>query len=380
METEKIEDFADKFYNYLLMKKGEIDKIVLISHNNTDIDGLGSIFGLNFILSCLPFFSREDTIIYLPKINQISKKILNKLDLQYENYQNLTNDEISKGKLLIIVLDTFKFEEDLQKAIPEENISSIIIIDHHEKPNFLRSHEKSQVEENKIGTMENLKTKISSSFVEPSASSCAEIVGGIWREWEEEKLLKYDDFKKLEISPKTISQLLMLGIFSDSANLKFSKNYVVSIIDFLIHKGADIENLRVLRNVEPRKDEKIAVIKGAIRSEGLIFLDDYIVLFTQANSFESAICSSLIQLGADVAFCLSRQGKKKFRIIVRSSENFQINSDVNFGKFMEVLAGEFSGVGGGHKGAAGLTGVNPPANIKEILIKKLKKEINPDCL
>ena len=43
---------------------------------------------------------------------------------------------------------------------------------------------------------------------------------------------------------------------------------------------------------------------------------------------------------------------------------------------MESLAKDFSGFGGGHKGAAGLNGLNPPKNIKDIVIQKLKKEIN----
>ena len=55
-----------------------------------------------------------------------------------------------------------------------------------------------------------------------------------------------------------------------------------------------------------------------------------------------------------------------------------MKTNISFGNFMETLGGEFSGSGGGHKGAAGMNGVNPPKNIKEIIVSKLKKELNKE--
>jgi len=114
----------------------------------------------------------------------------------------------------------------------------------------------------------------------------------------------------------------------------------------------------------------------AIRSFEPIIIDNWIILFTHVNSHEASVCKSLLDLGADVAFCLSLQKEDRFRIIVRSSEGFQMKTNIRLGNFMETLGAEFSGSGGGHKGAAGMNCVNPPKNIKEIIVAKLKKELN----
>jgi nanoRNase/pAp phosphatase (c-di-AMP/oligoRNAs hydrolase) len=147
----------------------------------------------------------------------------------------------------------------------------------------------------------------------------------------------------------------------DSGNLRYSNNQIIPILQYLINKGADLQKNRdlVLKTID--KQERIARIKGAIRSEDLVLIKDWIVLYTTVNSFEASVSKALIDLGADIAFCLSNK-KGEYRLIVRTSESFSINSNLNFGKFMESLGKQVSGVGGGHKGAAGLQGIKPPNN------------------
>lgn len=107
------------------------DKILIMTHENPDFDGLGSAIGIQQIINS---FEKESYIICnkteqnetLKKINQYSKKI-------YFNTISKSKaiDLISEQPLLII-LDTHKQE---MLEIPElvDKLDNIVIIDHHVK-------------------------------------------------------------------------------------------------------------------------------------------------------------------------------------------------------------------------------------------------------
>ncbi|MCP4761674.1 MAG: hypothetical protein GY870_07820 [archaeon] len=360
MEKSQIENFSIELFNTITTHVNLNHEILIVSHENSDNDAVGSAFGMYFLIKNNFVFNPKLIKIFLPTINLSAKKIVESMKLQSYFHQNEeTIESNNKKNILLIVLDTNNIDKSLNQKFLDD-INKIIIIDHHEIPS-------------------NFKEKVKLKFIIPELSSCCEIITGIWREWDQIPHNTIKERKNLEFNneiKKKISNFLLIGILSDSARLKYSTNWIFAILAFLSENGADLKEIRQLMNQKWSNDERIARLKGAIRCIEPIIIKNWIVVFTNINAFESSVCRSLINLGADIAFCISNQKKGNFRLIVRSSENFQLNTTFNFGKFMENFGLKYSGHGGGHKGAAGMNGKNAPDNIKEIVISELRKDLN----
>ncbi|MHA1728924.1 MAG: DHH family phosphoesterase [Promethearchaeota archaeon] len=385
MGMKGIEQFSVDLYNLLKNYLKKNRKILLLSHESTDTDGVASVLGINYIIHAF-FNPKQDSVIpILSSINKSARNLLNNLNINKQIELNNQGGQLNDTSYLIIILDTNNLKR-LKSLISDFNkinsinsidaIDAIIIIDHHEFPDYLYGTE---------DIMTIPRKKIELFFIETEASSCSEIITAIWREWEilygsTDKIEKLKNNQKLSESREKVSQFLLMGIFSDSDFLKYSDNEIIPLIGFLTEKGADIRTVRELTQRRMKNNERIARIKGAIRCDEPIIIRNWICVFTYVNAHEGSVCRALVNLGADIAFCFSQQKKGEFRIIVRSSERIQLKSNMNFGSFMEDFGKKFSGHGGGHKGAAGMNGSDPPVNIKEIVISKLRKELNKEKL
>jgi nanoRNase/pAp phosphatase (c-di-AMP/oligoRNAs hydrolase) len=363
MDLQELERFTKNFLECIedhIKQKGEI---IILSHENADVDACSSVMGLNYLLLNCCNMNPSVLIPYVPELNNLADNLMNKINLdeslmiQKEISNNLTN-------VLVIMVDNNNLSRlDIIGSL-QDIISSIVIIDHHKKSDNLHQNLADG----------SIFQKVKLSYIDSTFSSCAEIITLIWKIIQDYYQMDGHVKKteaKIDRFQETIAQILLSGIMTDSANLRYSNNGVLPILQFLISKGADLQKNRdlLLRPID--RQERIARIKGAIRTDDLILIKDWIVLYTTVNSFEASVCKSLIDLGADIAFCLSNK-KGDYRLIVRTSENFSRNSPLNFASFMDSLGNEVSGEGGGHKGAAGMQGSNPPDNLKEIVISKLK--------
>lgn len=364
MDLQELKQFTINFMKVVGDHVRNDGNIVILTHENADVDAYSSVVGLSFLL--LRFFNVNTSRLfaYIPESNTLTEAVINKIGLTQDL---MPKKQIISGlsNILLFMVDSNSISRlDLRLLLL---ISKIIIIDHHNKAET----------EQGPNILESINQKKELSFIDSSASSCAEIIARIWNILEDSNAKSQ---QKEENSPdishinSVVAQLLLSGIMVDSANLRYSNNHVIPILQYLINKGADLQKNRdlVLKTID--KQERIARIKGAIRCEDLILIKDWIVLYTTVNSFEASVCKALIDLGADIAFCLSNK-KGEYRLIVRTSENFSINNILNFGEFMESLGKQLSGAGGGHKGAAGLQGTDCPENLKEIVISKLKAEL-----
>lgn len=363
MDLQELKQFTENFTKVIGEHVKNDGNIVILTHENADVDAYSSVVGLSFLIH--KFFNINPLRLtsYIPESNSLADVVISKIELDPKFMpKNQLSWELSN--ILVFMVDTNTIARlDLRILLN----SKIIIIDHHSK---------TEVDQNIIG-LNSINQKVELSYIDPASSSCAEIIAKIWEILEDpnDKGLEYKDKTPgLNQIESVIAQLLLSGIMVDSGNLRYSNNQIIPILQYLINKGADLQKNRdlVLKTID--KQERIARIKGAIRSEDLVLIKDWIVLYTTVNSFEASVSKALIDLGADIAFCLSNK-KGEYRLIVRTSESFSINSNLNFGKFMESLGKQVSGVGGGHKGAAGLQGINPPNNLKEIVISKLKAEL-----
>jgi nanoRNase/pAp phosphatase (c-di-AMP/oligoRNAs hydrolase) len=362
MEEENIDNFIHHFEE-LMINIQKYEPIAVISHDNTDLDGAASVLGIALIFEYYYDISVGIDAI-LSHTSQFVTQTLRTIQLD----EKIITDDANGRKTynLVILVDTPYvppyFQADYKK---------ILHIDHHHKSQITD-------ENNSEHPSYIPQEKTLSSLIDSTASSCSEIIGYIWRYLDSHTATKRKSSNFLKESK--IAQLLLMGILLDSSGLRFSKNSVIPVLDFLTQKGADLPMARELSIREFPLDVKIARIKGAIRAGEPIHINNWIVLITSVNSHESAVCNALLGLGADLAFCISKRKKKTFRIIARSSERIQHASDFHLGKFMDLLAIKYEGNSGGHKGAAGMNGQNYHQGLKKEIITELTKEINNSIL
>ncbi|MHA1821690.1 MAG: DHH family phosphoesterase [Promethearchaeota archaeon] len=430
-------DFSRELYTLLgeQIKKGR--KLVVVSHDNVDFDGISSLFAIQYLVGA--FFRASlgpdenvDKNIYYYSISE-NKGVQNLFkEKKYADFRRDFNDlidflknegveadkiEVSNqqsrngvagNKYLVILVDSNKLEDILKVPISINEISGVVIIDHHEHPNRMESPKNVL---NETGRTENINIpmakgtevavppsnknepstdkildKILLFYTNPDASSVSELIAALWIDWSQRHnpWVNEDanDTPKDHDKIKIIADLLVIGIMSDSVNFKYSHSWIFEIMHFLVENGGDIEEFNKVNVVyTSRRDysERIARIKGAIRSKEIFKINNWLVLFTRANSFEASICNALIELGADIALCLSKQKHGEYRIIGRCSDYLQNNSSFNLGIFMDELSEDFEGTGGGHKGAAGFAGKNFPEKgfeyLKSNVIRKLRKKL-----
>ncbi len=361
MDTTKIWGFMHDFHE-IMVNIREYEPIAIISHDNTDLDGAASVLGIYFILNQYSNHSGAIDLI-LSHTNQFVTRTLENAH-PVENI--ILNDiDIRDEYNTVIIVDTPYLPPYFQKEF-----KNVILIDHHLEPDISKD-----ISSDLSGAIPQNKTL--SKIIDSTASSCSEIIGQLWKNLEEN--IKMDQKQKSD-EESMISQLLLMGILMDSSGLRYSENSVIPILDFLTQKGADLPTARSMSIREFPADVKQARIKGAIRSEEPILIGNWIVLITRVNSHESAVCTGLLGLGADLSFCISKRKKRAFRLIGRASERFQHANSFHLGKFMEKMAFLFDGNSGGHKGAAGMNGQNYPQNMKDLIIRELKKELNNSIL
>ncbi|MHA1339960.1 MAG: DHH family phosphoesterase [Promethearchaeota archaeon] len=383
----KLKNFNEFFINFIrIIESANVkeQKIIITTHINADIDAFSSILGLKFILEDLLNFKKSNIMVYISQVHQSVNRISEKTKVAdffaiVKNKEDL--EEFLKNEYILIILDANNLERiNLNEILfNNKNFAYLILIDHHQIPNNPNELLQNTIKNDEI--LSNI-IKNNTILIESDVSSTAEIISRIWRRIIREKESKsnfnsYYSNQELQHNVKKkelVAQLILCGIMSDSKNLRYSKNDVVSELAFLIENGGDLQKTRELNIHIIDRREKSARLKGALRVNSIYKIGKWFALITHVNAYEASVCNGLIDLGADIAFCYSKK-KEENRLIVRSSEEFQIETKFDFGKFMEELAKELGGTGGGHEGAAGISGKTFPENLEQIIISKLRKKI-----
>ena len=92
---------------------------------------------------------------------------------------------------------------------------------------------------------------------------------------------------------------------------------------------------------------------------------------SQGSAFEASVCKALLFLGADIAFVGSQRGEH-FRISARATQAM-VRNGVHLGKLLGGVGSETTNGGGGHPGAAGLTGTGDVEAILNISLENALK-------
>jgi len=302
---------------------------LVVFHPNADCDAIGSAVAL------LRNFPGVD-ISGAGGISRLGKRLL---ELTGEKVLE-TPDYPSYEKF--IVLDTSNLPS---LGIPEEVLMSKrkLIIDHH-----MRN--------------ENVKG-VDLYYCDDGKPSCAEII------WELLVLVKGAGAPGRKDLDRETAAAISAGILTDTAHLRFAKTSTVkALAEILERSNLALEDVLVLMEDDVSDmSRKIAFLKG---SQRLRFeqAGEYIVAASYVSAFEGALSKTMLSLGADVVF-VGAQAKKEFRVSGRATQAL-VRKGFHVGRLMEGTGRDMDGQGGGHAGAAGMSGEGEMEAAVNILVEK----------
>ncbi|HIH01866.1 TPA: exopolyphosphatase, partial [Thermoplasmata archaeon] len=276
----------------------------VVLHGNADPDALSSAFAIARAF--------DDVLISAPGgLDRVSKVLAKQLGIE------VVLDSVPEASR-VLVLDTSGPDQ-----IPEDlDYSDAIVVDHHAR--------------NK--TWEGARIY----YCDDSKASCAEIV--------------YELLKAAGKAPDRETTLaLMAGIITDTGYFKFARPAsMIAFAELMQLHGIDMDEVTGLVSLGADQSEKISQLRGAQRLK-YWKVGDRIVVISQGSAFEASVCKSLVHLGADIAFVGSQRGPT-FRISARATPEM-VRKGVHLGKLLSGVGSETSNGGGGHPGAAGISGV-----------------------
>ncbi len=307
---------------------GDGGTLVLL-HGNADPDALASGFAVQ---QAFP-----GVVIGVPGgLDRIAKLLASTMGIE-------TVEDVSavKAKRLLI-LDTSGPEQLNGKF----DLANAIVIDHHARND---KWEKAML-----------------YHCDDSKSSCSEIIF--------ELLI---DAKKQPA--KKVALALMFGILTDTGYFKFARPAtLVAFSQLMALHNVQMDEVMGLIYADEDISERISQLKGAQRLK-YWKVGEYIVASSQGSAYEASVCKALLDLGADIAFVGSQRGEM-FRISARATQAM-VRKGVHLGKLLGAVGTETTNGGGGHPGAAGITGTGDVEAILNISVenalKQLKKTASP---
>jgi len=296
-------------------------KLALL-HPNADCDAVGSAIAL---LRNFGGFEISAT----GGVSRLGKRLL-----EFTGHQAIEDPDLTAFDTLVMI-DTSN-PGTLEMGAGSLAGKRIVVIDHH---------------------MKNLSLQgIDFYYSDESKPSCAEIICE----------LLHAAGKRAD---RETAAALAAGIITDTAHFRFARTSTMrALTDILDESGLQLEEvLTILEDDAPDKSRKLAYLKGAqrIRFEQM---GEYTVAVSNVSSFEGALCKAMMVLGADVAF-VGSQAKAEFRVSGRATQAL-VRKGFHVGKLMEETGRDMGGQGGGHAGAAGMSGVGEMEAALNILMEK----------
>lgn len=296
---------------------------LLLSHENADVDAVSSLY---------LFSERFQGDIVLPNApDRKGRRLADFLELDFEVSSDISS--IAEGYQRVVVLDT---PDPAQLGVVGLDTEKTEVIDHHLNASW----------EGYDVTFED-------------RSSCVEMV--------------YDMMGADELSVKE-GTAVIAGILTDTSDLRNADSRTFrTLAEVLELSVVGLDEVRRVISVETPVSEKIARLKGGQRSS-YEKVDGWLIARTEVGSFESSVSNGVLGLGADAAFTGSQRGKE-FLISGRAKNDFT-EKVVGVGDVFEDIAGGRDGVnGGGHPGAAVLSGVGDVREFLRTCLEKVKERL-----
>ena len=297
----------------------------ILLHGNADPDALSSAFAISRafpgVRICAP-----------GGLDRASKVLASRLDI------DVRESEDSQESDRTLVLDTSGPDQ-----IPLEiDYGNSIVIDHHARND----------------AWENARIY----FCDDTKTSCAEIV-----------------YELLKVAgrgmDRDVALALLVGILTDTGNFKYARpSSMMAFAEIMESHEIHMDEAMDIVSLDVDLSEKISQLRGAQRLK-YWKVGDRIIAISQGSAFEASVCKALLYLGADIAF-VGSQRDETFRISARARQDI-VRKGVHLGRLLNGVGSETSNGGGGHPGAAGISGVGDVEAMLNIsaenAIKQLKK-------
>ncbi len=292
-------------------------KVILV-HGNADMDAIGSAYALSR--------SFPESDIFAPNgIDRVAKMVSEKMDVHI-----LENCDISSYEQIVIVDTSSPDQLEMDQELPE----GTIVIDHH---------------------MPTGKWDGYTFYCDEGRTSCCEIV---------KELL---DTAGIEIT-RDVALMLMGGMLTDSGHFMFANSDLLFAFGDLMRRcGIDMDEAQDLTKAPVSMSEKVAMLKAIERTK-FDRVGNLIVATSYGGSFEASSCRAIMAAGADVVF-VGSQRENEFRLSARATQD-AVRKGVHLGDIMKGIGTETMSDGGGHGGAAGLSGTGDVEAMLFICMKR----------
>ena len=305
---------------------------VAIFHRNGDPDALGSAVALALGFPGI-------TISTTGGLNLAAKNISGSLGLENEIIMaDHTAIELEQFELAVILDTSTPSQIEIIPSIPK------LIIDHHAE-----------------NAGWNQQENVTGYYSDSSKRSCAEIIYSIL-------VAAGKDI------PQTALSVLLGGILTDTGHMTFSNPETLRTTAEILERSSvtleEIHNALNTRNEDFSK--KMAKLKAAQRLRVEEF-KRVIIASSEVNAFEGDAARAFLTLGADVAFIGSTR-KDEYRVSARTNSGM-VKKGIHLGTLLENVGSEVNAQGGGHPGAAGLTGTGDVEAVLHVCREKFKEAL-----
>ncbi len=313
----------------------DIEAYVLVPHEHADIDAIASLRLFSEVLGKIRSSANIHTL--LPGVSSSARKLLNGLGIEIPEFHTVKPD-VNYVSVLLDISDPYRFiSPNIRDIVMSSH--SIFAIDHH-----------------KTGAPRGV------YVLYLPFSSTTEIILYI-----ADHLGVLDDI----ISNEKMSTLAAAGIISDTAFFSTTSIATFYYMDKLYTHINYEQIAELFRRQRTRElSERMAIIK-ALQRTMVRKVDDKIIVVTHVGSYESIVANTILQLGADIVFVISKKkerGKHFYRVIARSRR----------GKLTDILSRICNRLGGTYGAIADkVGGMQLSAKIK---LDKLKKIIMEEIL
>ncbi len=302
-----------------IIKRLENGRKLIIVHGNADMDALGSAYALK----CA--FPNAD-IMAPSGLDRVAKMVAEKLEIP------VLDDAEPKDYDLTVVVDTSSPDLFQREGftVPDDTL----VIDHHAP----------------TGKWEG-----KDYHCDPDRTSCAEIA--------------YSVIKAAGKTPDRTAGLAILGgMLTDGGHFQFADHQCLKTFAEIMEVcDIPMDEALLLVRAPMNMSERQAALKAAGRSR-FERVGDMLVAVSFSTSYEAAACRALLAAGADVAF-IGSQREDQFRVSGRATQEM-VRRGVKLDEMMGELSGETFTDGGGHGGAAGITGTGDAEAMCHMCLQK----------
>ncbi len=330
MLTSKFEDLLTFLEN---------KRVLILTHEPIDVDGLASGFLLKFLIE---HFGHRDVKLYFSEFNRISKVLIERIAKRFPEYDFNFVEECNLEEIdIALVVDTNNLAMIKSLKISDTNH---IFIDHHT-----------------LDIQNNSKNLSSLNIIIENFSSAVEII--------------YEFFLVQRIDlPLPLRWLIISGILTDSGFFKHANNNTLIRSASLLSDDMNIQDVYSALKIEEDYSEKMARIKGLQRLS-IIQENDILIGISTVSNFESMLANTLIAMGFDISIVISKK-KKEPIITMRARKDLATKIGLHLGKLMQETAMTLNASAGGHEGAASMSRIKDTKLAQEQLLKRIRQLIN----